>query len=84
VADAPGKEIGGGAHPSSGAMCGGGAEAARQCPTVVEALWSWATPVAGSCSTGEDDNGETRPKGEGKGGWPSSLRMADGGGNGGV
>jgi hypothetical protein len=66
-------------------MCGGRAEAVRRCPTVVEALRSRVTPVVGSCSTGEDGNGETRPKGEGKGGrWPSSLGMADGGGNGGV
>jgi hypothetical protein len=26
------------AHPSSGSTCGGGAEAARRCPTVAEAL----------------------------------------------
>jgi hypothetical protein len=26
------------AHPSSGSLCGGGAEAARRCPTVAEAL----------------------------------------------
>jgi hypothetical protein len=65
-------------------MCGGRAEAVRRCHTVVEALRSRAAPVVGSYSTGEDGNGETRPKGEGKGGWPSSLSMADGGGNGGV
>jgi hypothetical protein len=74
------------AHPSSGSTCGSRAEVARQCPTVAEALRSWAAPVAGSCNTGEDSNGETRPKlrGKGGGGWPSSPRMADGGGNGGV
>jgi hypothetical protein len=44
------------AHPSSGSTCGGGAEAAWRCPTVMEAL------VVGSCSTGEDSNCETRPK----------------------
>jgi hypothetical protein len=40
---------------------------------------------SGSCSTGEDGKGEARPKLRGKRGrWPSSLRMEDGGGDGGV
>jgi hypothetical protein len=47
----------------------------------------WA-PVSGgvgsdSCSIGEDDKGETRPKLSGEMGmWPSSQRMADSGGGG--
>jgi hypothetical protein len=49
----------------------------------------WA-PVSGgiglgSCSTGEDRKGETRPKLRGEGGrWPSSPMMEDDGGDGGV
>jgi hypothetical protein len=40
---------------------------------------------SGSCSTGEDDDGETQPNSRGlRGVWPSSPRMADGGGSGGV
>jgi hypothetical protein len=39
---------------------------------------------SGSCSTGEDGKGETRPKLRGERGmWPKSPWMADGGGNGG-
>jgi hypothetical protein len=38
---------------------------------------------SGSCSTREDDKGETRPKLSGEMGmWPRSQRMADGGGGG--
>jgi hypothetical protein len=38
------------AHPNSGSTCGGRAEAARQCPTVVKALRSRVAPVVGSCN----------------------------------
>jgi hypothetical protein len=44
------------AHPSNDSTWGGGAEAARRCPTVAEALWSRVALVAGSCSA----NGEGR------------------------
>jgi hypothetical protein len=37
--NAPGKVAVARAHPSSGLMCGDGAEAARHCPTVAEVLW---------------------------------------------
>jgi hypothetical protein len=40
------------AHPSSGSTCEGGAEAARRCPTMAEALRSRVARVVGSCSTG--------------------------------
>jgi hypothetical protein len=39
---------------------------------------------SGSCSTGEDGDSETRPNSRGLGGWPSSPRMADDSGSGGV
>jgi hypothetical protein len=45
------------AHPSSGSMCGGGAEAAQQCPTVAEALQSWVALVVGSCTAGGEGRG---------------------------
>jgi hypothetical protein len=39
------------AHPRNGLTCGGGAEVARRCPTVMEVLQSRVAPVVGSCST---------------------------------
>jgi hypothetical protein len=42
------------AHPSSGSTCGGGAEAARRCPTVAKVLRS---RVARSCSAGGEGRG---------------------------
>jgi hypothetical protein len=56
--NAPDKVAAARAHPSSGSTCGGGAEAARRCPTVAEALRSRAAPVAGSYSTGGGGEGE--------------------------
>jgi hypothetical protein len=45
------------AHPSSGSPCGGGADAARRCPTVAEVPRSWVALVAGSCSVGGERRG---------------------------
>jgi hypothetical protein len=56
--DAPDEVVAVRAHPSSGSKCGGGVEAARRCPTLVEALQSRAAPVVGSCSTGGGGEGE--------------------------
>jgi hypothetical protein len=48
------------AHPSSGSTCGGGADAARRCPTVIEAVQSCVVLVAGSAVLEEKGEGETR------------------------
>jgi hypothetical protein len=73
------------AHPSGGSTVRG--ERRRRRRGGSRRRWA---PVSGgvgsgSCSTGEDGKGGTRPKLRGERGmWPGSPRMADDGGNGGV